>query len=184
MKEVLSFKDTPGLGNVVKSSKAFCKLIKNMKDVTAKYIIGDFKNPSIHGLAGHKFSRLCGFTFESAVNSTSPMFQIVYVPKLRATLTRNDKALSGWYCWEVLDDINRRVVSIAEMKRLYDFDVTAFFHSDLFEKYLPQFKANVQYVLGHQIKDLLDPMPDTQEKTELKFYVNAIAKAITEIQDV
>ena len=64
MKE-LSFENTPGLNDVVKNVKPFCKLLKNMKSISPEYIIGDFNNPDMHGLAGHKWSRLCGFTFVS-----------------------------------------------------------------------------------------------------------------------
>jgi hypothetical protein len=99
-------------------------------------------------------------------------------------LSRNDRALSGWYCWEVLDDINRRVISIGDVKKMYQFDVTAFFHCDMFEKYLPLFKSNVTYVLQHQIKTLVDATKNPKDLTELKFYVNAIATSINEIQNV
>jgi len=68
------FKDDPELGAVVSSIKPFCKLWKDMPVPTYDYIVGDFKNPMMHGLAGHKWSRLCGFTFTSNVNTKTPKF--------------------------------------------------------------------------------------------------------------
>lgn len=183
--KTINFEKTPGLGNVVKKAKAFCKLTKNMKSVSSKYIIGDFNIPLFHGLAGHKFSRICGFTFESNKPQIQhPIFQLVYVPKLKATMTRNDKGLSGWYCWEVISDQHRNITSISAMKTIYDFDVNAFFHSDMFEKCIPVFKSNINYVIDNQIKDLLLHTTDDAELRELKFYVNAIKESMKTIDDV
>ena len=183
--KTVNFENTPGLGNVVKQAKPFCKLTKGMKSISSNYIIGDFNIPIFHGLAGHKFSRLCGFTFESNKTGIShPMFQIVYVPKLKATMKNNDKGLSGWYCWEVVSEYNRDIKSISAMKKIYDFDVTAFFHSDMFEKYIPIFKSNVNYVIDHQIHDLIMSTTDKTELRELKFYVSAIKESMNDISDV
>lgn len=71
---LISFKDDPELGAVVSSIKPFCKLWKDMEVPTYDYIVGVFGNPLLHGLAGHKWSRLCGFTFTSNVNTKTPKF--------------------------------------------------------------------------------------------------------------
>lgn len=182
---MVSFKDTIGLQNVIEDVKPFCKLTKNTNDISSKYIMGDFNDPKFHGLAGHKFSRLCGFTFKSNLeNVTNKTFQIVYVPKLRATLIRNNRGLSGWYCWEVLPNGNRENRSIRDIFNIYQFDVTAFFHSDMFEKYVAIFTSNVNYALAHQVKDLLDSIENHEQYTELNFYVSAIKKSIEEIKNV
>lgn len=185
MQKNISFKDTDGLGNVVKSIKPFCKLTKKMTTITPEYIIGDFNNPQMHGLAGHKWSRLCGFTFETSKSGTPySKFQFVYVPKLRGTITRNDKALSGWYCWEVVATDHRNVRSIDYMKNKYGFDVTAFVHCDEFNKYIPIFISNINAALNGPVQNLLDSTTDASEKQELTFYVNAIKTSINEIWQV
>jgi len=63
--ETIKFKDTPGLGAEVEYVKPFCKLTKNMSIPTWQDIVGDFADRSKPGLAGRKFSRLCGFTFKT-----------------------------------------------------------------------------------------------------------------------
>jgi hypothetical protein len=70
------------------------------------------------------------------------------------------------------------------MKTMYDFDVNAFFHSDMFEKYIPIFKSNINYVIDNQINDLLLHTTDKTELRELKFYVNAIKESMNTIDDV
>ena len=58
------FDDEEDLGKAVKSFKAFSKLNKSMAVPTEKDIVGDFVDPYKYpGLAGRKWSRLCGFTF-------------------------------------------------------------------------------------------------------------------------
>ena len=60
------FNSLKSLGKAVKAFKPFCKLTKQMAVPTEKYIVGDFADPDkFPGLAGKKWSRLCGFTFES-----------------------------------------------------------------------------------------------------------------------
>ena len=79
----IKFKDDPQLGAVVSSVKPFCMLMKGIPvslDNEANierfynYIVGDFANPLLPGLAGHKWSRLCGFTFTSNKQVEYPKF--------------------------------------------------------------------------------------------------------------
>ena len=51
-------------------------------------------------MAGHKLSKLCGFIFKSKAPGAYSTFLIVYCPKLRGNFIRNDRGLSGWYCWK------------------------------------------------------------------------------------
>ena len=78
-----TFNDDPQLGAVVSSVKPFCMLMKNVpvpldtEDEIQRfynYIVGDFANPLFPGLAGHKWSRLCGFTFTSNRQVEYPKF--------------------------------------------------------------------------------------------------------------
>jgi len=75
----------------------------------------------------------------------------VFVPKLKGSMARNQKALSGWYCWTLFSNANenKQVTSINEMKSTFGFNVNKFVHSDLFDKYIPIFKANIDYVLNN-----------------------------------
>ena len=103
------FDDEETLGKAIESAKPFCKLTKKMDVPEEKYIVGDFEDfDKYPGLAGRKWSRLCGFTFKS---KNGEYFQFVYVPKLKGTLSRNQKALSGWYCWTLFskDAANKQV---------------------------------------------------------------------------
>lgn len=66
---MVQFKDGVDLGKSVKDVKLFCKLTKNMEVPDEKTIVGDFTDPDRYpGLAGRKWSRLCGFTFKSLDN--------------------------------------------------------------------------------------------------------------------
>ena len=59
------FYETDGLGTAVQNVKPFCKLLKQMGIPEEKYIVGDYAQPEkFPGLAGRKWSRLCGFTFK------------------------------------------------------------------------------------------------------------------------
>lgn len=163
---MVEFKNSVDLGKSVKDVKLFCKLTKTMEVPTEKDIVGDFANPDQYpGLAGCKWSRLCGFTFKSLDNT---MFQFVYVPKLRGTLARNQRALSGWYCWTISpsDLSNKQVTSIAEVYRRFKFDINTFVHTDLFDKGIKAFTANIQYALDHQVKELLDQTKQSLAKAE------------------
>lgn len=64
------FDEEPDLGGAVKGKKLWSKLTKNMAIPEFKYIVGDFYNPNYPGLAGRKWSRLCGFTFISKKTGT------------------------------------------------------------------------------------------------------------------
>lgn len=180
----INFKDDPELGQVVSSIKPFCALMKDMPIPSYKYIIGDFNDPRFHGLAGHKWSRLCGFTFTSNVYSRTPKFQFVYVPKLRGNFTRNDRGLHGWYCWQYIALDNRAVTSLDTMMRVYHFNVNKFVHSDLFDKYIPFFVSNIHFALNNQVKELYESLPEESQKIELAFYVKAIRTSLNAINNV
>lgn len=63
------FDEEPDLGKVVKDVKPFCMLTRDMPVPPEKYIIGDYLNiRQFPGLAGRKWSKLCGFTFTSNDN--------------------------------------------------------------------------------------------------------------------
>ena len=181
---LISFKDDPELGAVVSSIKPFCKLWKDMEVPTYDYIVGVFGNPLLHGLAGHKWSRLCGFTFTSNVNTKTPKFQFVYVPKLRGNFTRNNAALHGWYCWRSYGIDNKEVTAVSTMSTLYNFNINKFVHSDLFDKYIPFFVQNIHFALDNQVKTLYDSITESGMKKELAFYVKAIRTSLGTINKV
>lgn len=179
------FDEDPQLGKVVKEVKPFCKLTKKSNDITEKYIVGDYADFNRYpGLAGKKWSRLCGFTFKSV---NGGIFQFVYVPKLKGTLSRNQKALSGWYCWTLTtaNVDNKQVTSIADVLRTFGFSINKFVHSDLFDKYISIFKSNINFALEHQIADLLaQPQESFDDYKELVRYVNAVKDSVAKIDEV
>ena len=179
------FDEEDSLGKAVQDVKPFCKLTMNMDIPTEKQIVGDFADPVTYpGLAGRKWSRLCGFTFKS---NNGQYFQFVFVPKLKGTLSRNQKALSGWYCWTLFskDADNKQVTSINEMQKKFGFDINKFVHSDLFDKYVDLFKKNLSYVAQNQLKTLLEqPQDSFQDYPELVRYVNAVKDSIAKIDEV
>lgn len=179
------FYDEPSLGKVVLNVKPFSKLTKNMDVPQEKDIVGDFADPVRYpGLAGRKWSRLCGFTFKMA---NGQKFQFVYVPKLKGTLSRNQQALSGWYCWSLPsnDPDTKQVTSINDVKKRYGFDINKFVHSDVFDKYIALFKSNAMYTLDHQVKELLEmPKEKFNDYKELVRYVNAVKDSIAKMDDV
>ena len=60
------FDDEEMLGKAVSEVKPFSKLNKKMDIPIEKDIVGDFANMMAYpGLAGKKWSRLCGFTFKT-----------------------------------------------------------------------------------------------------------------------
>lgn len=108
----------------------------------------------------------------------------MFVPKLKGSITRNDKALSGWYCWQVHSEDHRDVTSIADMRRYYNFDVNSFFHTDYFEKYLAVFKSNVSYALANQVAELVKKSGGTNEWRELVRHVRAVKDSLEKIDEV
>ena len=181
----IKFDGQPGLGAEVSNVKPFCKLTKNMDVPAYEDVVGVFTDKNKPGLAGKKFSRLCGFTFKTNSKiAPTEIFQIVFVPKLKGPITRNRHGLSGWYCWMVLPNGDRNVVSISDMKRKYNFDVNGFFKSDLFDHWLPMFKSNISYVLDNQIKELLNKETDADRSIELKRHIDAIKNTLHMIDDV
>ena len=177
------FDDEENLGKVVSGVKPFCKLNKKMDIPDWKDIVGDFNDKSKPGMVGKKFSRLCGFSFRPKDPSLPP-FYIVYVPKLKGPLTRNNHGLHGWYCWMKLPNDDRSVVSIMGMNGKFKFDVNKFFHSDYFEKWLPIFKANIQYALNNQVQELINSMEGQDEQKELIRHVNAIKDSVGKMDEV
>ena len=179
------FADDDQLGKVVSAVRPFCKLTKEMPIPTEKDIVGDFNDPNKYpGLAGRKWSRLCGFTFKSALNGQ--IFQFVYVPKLKGTLSRNQRALSGWYCWTIFskDKDLKQVTSIDQVLSTFNFSINKFVFSDLFDKYVAMFKANVSYALSNQVQSLLDQKDQVNDYNELVRYVNAVKGSIEKIDEV
>lgn len=179
------FDETEDLGKVVKRYKAFCKLHKDMAIPEEKYIVGDFADAVKYpGLAGRKWSRLCGFTFESLIKP-GQIFQIVYVPKLKSSYSRNDRGLSGWYCWTVISADNKQVTSISQMKHDFGFNVNKFFHCDVFDKYLKVFTLNINSVIDNQFEEMLKKPTNSYENyNELKRYINAIDQSMAKIKEV
>lgn len=181
----IRFKDNPNLGECVQDIRVFCKLMKDMPVPTYEYVVGEFNNPKMHSLAGHKWSRLCGFIFKSNKKELKfPNFQFVYVPKLRGALTRNWNGLHGWYSWMYVGADNKKVVSIEDMMKLYGFSINDFVHSDLFEQWIPKFVANIQHVLDNQMQQLISQTLDPDKKQELLIYATAIKKSLLEIYKV
>ena len=184
-KMTYQFDDEETLGKAIESAKPFCKLTKKMDVPEEKYIVGDFEDfDKYPGLVGRKWSRLCGFTFKS---KNGEYFQFVYVPKLKGTLSRNQKALSGWYCWTLFskDAANKQVTSIEEMHRKFGFDINKFVHSDYFDKWVAVFKSNINYALDNQVKELLSrPENAFNDYKELVRYVQAVRDSIAKIDEV
>lgn len=169
----ISFNDNQHLGKQIQNMKVFCKLLKDMETPTYEYIVGEFNNPKLHGLVGHKWSRLCGFVFRTIKNVKFQNFEFVYVPKLRGSRTRNFNGMHGWYCWTYVGADNKQVLSIEDMMRIYDFSIDQFVHSDLFMHWVPEFVKNTQYVLDHQIKELISIASDEDLRAELRRQVSS-----------
>ena len=180
----IQFKDNPQLGQVVQDVKVFCKLMATMPIPTYEYVVGDFNNPQMHALAGHKWSRLCGFTFKSNKNVEHPKFQFVYVPKLRSSIVHTNRGLHGWYCWMYIDVDDKKVLSIDDMQRIYGFNINDFVHSDMFEHWVPIFIKNVSYALHNQMHKLIESTIDLAKRRELERYALAIRKSLLEIWKV
>ena len=140
---IVKFDETPGLGNVVSKITPFCKLMSDMPVPSYDYVVGVFADPKFHGLVGHKWSRICGFTFKSSTNTKHPYFQFVYVPKLRNRMTRNNAGLHGWYCWQYVSADTKLVMSINNVKSTYGFDINSFVFSDVFNDSIPVFIKNI-----------------------------------------
>lgn len=86
------FNDEEDLGKTIEQAQPFCSLSPKSPIRGISQVTGD--------LAGHKFSKLCGFIFKSKAPGAYSTFLIVYCPKLRGNFIRNDRGLSGWYCWK------------------------------------------------------------------------------------
>lgn len=176
----IQFKDNPNLGENIVSMKVFCKLLEDMQTPSYEYIVGEFNNPNMHGLVGHKWSRLCGFVFKTTKNTKFQNFEFIYVPKLRGSRTRNWNGMHGWYCWMYVGADNKQVLSIEDMMRIYGFSVDQFVHSDMFEYWVPKFVSNAQFVLDHQIKDLISLASDEDLRNELFNRINSTSNSTVE----
>lgn len=108
----------------------------------------------------------------------------MYVPKLRGNLTRNDKGLHGWYCWKYIAADDRDVMSLDSMLNKYNFSVNKFVHSDVFDKYVPQFVANIRLALDNQVKELCEQTVNPSKRKELEFYVKAVRTSLDDINNV
>ena len=179
------FFDEVDLGKAVDGNfKPFCKLTKKMDVPQERDIVGDFSDANYPGLAGKKWSRLCGFTFKG---KDGRYFQFVFVPKLKGTLSRNQKALSGWYCWTLspTDKDNKQVTSIIGIKNAFGFDINKFVHSDVFDKYVKVFKDNILYALSHQVAELMSrPETSFDDYKELERNIKAVRDSVQLIDEV
>ena len=160
-------------------------------------------------VCGHKFSTICGFTFKSnldapyfilhpelklslskGINDTAfhPTFQVVYVPKSRSTHARNDKALSGWYLWQHLAVDNKQIMSNRDLFAYYGFDVSKFFQSDVFKKYLPMFKKQVQAAYDTTVKEFIDSFGIGEQhgytQRDCMFFSKCVVDSMQKIDDV
>lgn len=151
-----NFEKEYDLGQVIEKVVPFCKLDIGMEIPPEIYVTGSFNDlVNYPGLVGKKWSRLCGFTFKSKVKD-GHLFQFVYVPKFKGTLGRNQSSLSGWYCWDILPDKTRKVITMEYVMNNFQFNISKFVFSDYFEHWTNIFIKNVNYVLEHQLKDMLD----------------------------
>lgn len=194
--KIVNFENDPQLGQVVSKSDVFCKLTQDFPPAPTpeneaklvpflyNYVVGVFENPKFHGLAGHKWSRLCGFTFTSNINKENPVFQFVYVPKLRGNFTRNNAGLHGWYCWKYVAVDNRVVMSIDNMMSTYKFNINRFVFSDMFDKYVAEFVKNISLALNGNVQKIYDLLPNSTLKKNFDFYFKAISTSLNDIYKV
>ena len=196
------FSEEPSLGAVVNPSyKVFCNWSPKTPIKSVYKITRD--------VCGHKFSTICGFTFTSnldvpffvknpdlglslqyGIDSITfyPTFQVVYVPKARATHVRNDRGLSGWYLWQHRAVDNKQIMSLKDLYAYYGFDVAKFFQSDLFQKYLPLFKKQITAAYDSTVQDYINKMGTDNEngysKRDAMFFSKCVLDSLDKIDDV
>lgn len=185
----VKFDGNPVLGAVISNYEVFCEWqasapIEDISQVTSK-------------VCGHKFSKICGFNFQSALEDVeSPIFQIVYCPKARSTHVRNDRGLHGWYIWKHLGPTEKQVMSAEQLLAEYKFDVGQFFQSDLFQKSITMLKSQIEKAYKDQVVPFVSklkmPVKVTTDEgfsieyspREAKFYSKCVIDSMSKIADV
>ena len=188
-------------GTVQPNYKVFCNWSPKTQITDAYKVTRD--------VCGHKFSTICGFTFKSnleapyfilhpelklslqyGISDTTfhPTFQVVYVPKARASHVRNDRGLSGWYLWQHVAADNKQIMSIRDFFAYYGFDVAKFFQSDVFKKYLPIFKKQIQAAYDTTVSDFVKSMgTGTQHgytQRDCSFFSKCVIDSLEKMDDV
>ena len=164
---MVNFKSDESLGKVVKDTKCFCSLGVDPVNMYTLNVAG----------GGNKFSRLCGFIFESA-NSKNPYprFSVAFVCKLRSKIYHQQQTNpSQWFIFKLIDKNRVDVLDKKSLEINYGFDIDKFFQSDLFKKCLPRFEQTI----GKGMKDAEKFVETLKSKTD-KMEATKLMRAITE----
>lgn len=146
------FDEEQYLGKAVTEYKPFCA-------VSAKRPIQNIRQATTD-ICGAKTSKLCGFSFKSAVNQKSPYFMIVFQPKTANKVIYGAQAQSGWHCWRIKRNGGINVMPPETMFRQYQFDVAAFMTCDKMTAALPKFAQQTKRALDTVFPEFIKKMDD------------------------
>lgn len=146
------FDEEQYLGKAVTECKPFCT-------VSAKRPIQNIRQATTD-ICGAKASKLCGFSFISAVNPKSPYFMIVFQPKTANKVIYGKQSQSGWHCWRIRRDYGVNVVPPDTMFNEYKFDVAAFMTCDKMINALPKFAQQTKRALETVFPQFIAKMDD------------------------
>lgn len=172
---VFSKEDT--LGGVVSERALVCNL--------GVQPILNFEKTLQYSCGFDKLGFLCGFKFTSSKPVSNKTFFVVFVPKLKSSIMRQQRrGSSSWYVWEYIDSTSVNVLSQALAMTKYGFDIDKFFQSDLFKRALPQFQKAVDACLSGEVAEHLQTLrasgnPDDHTRLkELERYVKSIVDSL------
>ena len=172
---VFSKEDT--LGGVVSDRALVCNL--------GVQPILNFERTLQYSCGFDKLGFLCGFKFTSSKPVSNKTFFVVFVPKLKSSIMRQQRrGSSSWYVWEYIDPTSVNVLSQTLAMAKYGFDIDKFFQSDLFKRALPQFQKAIDTCLSGEVAAHIsklrtsDDPDDHAEMRDLERYVKSIVDSL------
>ena len=171
------FSKEAALGGVVSSKALVCSL--------GIQPILNFERTLQRSCGFDKLGFLCGFKFTSNKPVNNKTFFVVFVPKLKSSIMRQQRrGSSSWYIWEYIDPTSVNVLSQTSAMFKYGFDIDKFFQSDLFKQALPRFQKAINTCLNGEVAEHLQTLKSSELSAdharlkELERYVKSITDSL------
>ena len=182
---IIQFDADPNLGRVVQSKALKCEigdvaqLLKIKPDIDPKVFI-----KYLLSFCNSKTGYLIGFSFTSAIEGMKyPNFCVMYIPRIKGALSRQtNRGKSRWEFWQVKSRNDYNVLSIFDLKNIYNFDAEKFFASDYCIQSIEKFKRYVGQHLTNTIKPFAQSIVNNHDKLYAIQLINAMNDSLIDIE--
>lgn len=181
----IKFDDDLNLGGAVSAKALKCEIgdvaqiLKIKPDLDPKAFI-----KYLLSFCNSKTGYLIGFSFTSAIEGIQyPNFCVMYIPRIKGALNRQvNRGKSRWEFWQVRSRNDYDVLSLDDLKKIYNFDAEKFFRSDYCMQSIEKFKKYVGWHLNDALKPFAQNIADKGDKLYAMQLINTMNDSLIDIE--